>query len=104
MRGVKRLGWVTLTLMTAAAFPCTGRAADKADKSLEDRVRALERKLDQEQQGTATEQKTVTDRINAIEKEVKGEHAGPGKQTRRLRTGTASRVAGAGFEPATFGL
>ena len=71
MRGVKRLGWVTLTLMTAAAFPCTGRAADKADKSLEDRVRALERKLDQEQQGTATEQKTVTDRINAIEKEVK---------------------------------
>jgi hypothetical protein len=57
-----------LMLLTAAALPRTGRAADK---DLEDRVRALERKLDQEQKGTATEQKSVTDRIDAIEKEVK---------------------------------
>jgi hypothetical protein len=68
MRGVKTLGWVMLTLLTVAALPCTGRAADK---DLEDRVRALERKLDQEQKGTVTEQKTVSDRIDAIEKEVK---------------------------------
>jgi hypothetical protein len=57
-----------LMLLTAAALPRTGRAADK---DLEDRVRALERKLDQEQKGAATEQKSVTDRIDAIEKEVK---------------------------------
>jgi len=68
MRGVKRLGWAMLMLLTAAALPRMGRAADK---TLEDRVRALEQKLDQEQKGTATEQKTVTDRIDAIEKEVK---------------------------------
>lgn len=68
MRGLKRLGWVMVMLLTAAAVPRTGRAADT---SLEDRVRALEQKVDQGQKGTATENQTITDRINAIEKEVK---------------------------------
>ena len=73
MRGVKRLGWMMLGVLTAVVLPCTGHAADKSssDKALEDRVRALERKVDQQQQGEATEQKSVTDRVNAIEKEVK---------------------------------
>jgi hypothetical protein len=71
MRGVKRSGWVMLMLLSAAALPCTGRAADKSDTELEERVRALERKLEQQQQGDTTEKKSVTDRIDTIEKEVK---------------------------------
>jgi hypothetical protein len=69
MRGLQRLGWVVLMLLTTVALPQRGRAA--SDGALEDRVKALERKLDQQQQGSTTETKTVTDRIDAIEKEVK---------------------------------
>ena len=69
MRGVTRLGWVMLTLLTVTALSKTGRAA--SDSALEERVKALEQKLNQQQQGSATDQKTVTDRIDAIEKEVK---------------------------------
>jgi hypothetical protein len=71
MRGGKRWGQAMVVLLTAAVLPHTGHAADAADKALENRVRALEQKLDQQQKGTATEQKSVSDRIAAIENEVK---------------------------------
>ena len=46
-------------------------AADAATRSLEDRVRVLEQKLNQQQQGTTAADRSVNDRIDAIEKEVK---------------------------------
>ncbi len=71
MRGVKRLGWVMLAALTLGAQPHAAPAADKTDKALEERVRALEKRLDQQQKGDAAEKKTVSQRIEAIEQEVK---------------------------------
>jgi hypothetical protein len=71
MRGVKRLGWGVLAALTFGVLPHMVHAADKADKALEERVRAIERRLDQQQKGDAAEKKTVSQRIEAIEKEVK---------------------------------
>ena len=71
MRKMQRVGGVVVGMLAAALPIRAALAAEAANKSLEDRVRVLERKLDQEQQGDATTKKTVTDRIDTIEKEVK---------------------------------
>ena len=68
MQTIKRLGWVMLVVLTAGVLPHVGMAADA---SLEERVRALEKKLDTEQKGAATESQSVRQRIEAIEKDVK---------------------------------
>jgi len=61
-----------LAVCAAGALPRLTFAADKsADKSLEDRVRVLEKKLDQTQKEEATGQTGIRERIEAMEKEVK---------------------------------
>ena len=68
MRGFKQLGWVAVAALTVATLP-QGTLA--ADASLEERVRALEKKVAREQKEEAAGQKTVIQRIEVIEKEVK---------------------------------
>jgi len=71
MRMTKRLGWVMLAALAAGAVPRVGLAA--SDAALEERVRALEKKLDAEQKGAATETQSVRQRIETIETEVKAQ-------------------------------
>lgn len=73
MRTLKTPGWVILAALVAANLPLVAAAADKdkADKALEERVRALEKKMDVEQKGEAAEKQSVRKRIEAIEQEVK---------------------------------
>jgi len=69
MQQGKRLGWAVLALLAASGLPHATFGA--SDKALEDRVRALEQKLDQSSTQGATQQQSVEDRIKAIETEVK---------------------------------
>ena len=71
MRQTKRLGWVMFAALAAGAVPQVGLAA--SDAALEERVRALEKKLDAEQKGAATESQSVRQRVEAIETQVKAE-------------------------------
>jgi len=74
MRVRKRFGWVTAAVFAAGMLPAA--VATGADKSLEDRVRALEKKVNQEQQEQkeqAGEKQSMSQRLDAIEKEVKEE-------------------------------
>jgi len=71
MRKTKRLGWAILVALAAGAVPRMGLAA--SDAALEERVRALEKKLDAEQKGAATESQSVRQRVEAIETQVKAE-------------------------------
>ena len=77
MRRVKRLGWVMGTVLMLGGIAPAARAADKADKELENRVRALEKSLEQQQaqqqgqQKEAADTKSVKERVDAIEKDVK---------------------------------
>ena len=69
MRGIQRFGrWVMVATLAAGGLPGVGLAADA---SLDERVRALEKKLDLEQKSNATEHTTVKERVDAIEKDVK---------------------------------
>ena len=63
----KRLGWLLLAALTAGALP---GIAFSADPSLEERVRALEKKMEQ-QPGQSVQQRSLQDRVTAIENEVK---------------------------------
>jgi Putative beta-barrel porin-2, OmpL-like. bbp2 len=65
MRG-KKLDWLLAVALSMGMLP---RLVGAADKSLEDRVRALEKKVDQQRQ--SGEPQSVQQRIDAIEKEVK---------------------------------
>jgi len=68
MRGFKRLGWVAGAALAVGILP---QSTFAADASLEDRVRALEKKMAREQKEDAAEHQSVGQRIEAIEKEVK---------------------------------
>ena len=63
----RELEWLLMAAFTAAVMPGITFAADP---SLEDRVRALERKVDQ-QQKQSVQQRSLQERVEAIEKEVK---------------------------------
>jgi hypothetical protein len=63
----KRFGWLLLAALTAGPLP---RTAFSADPSLEERVRALEKKVEQ-QQGQSAQQRSLQDRVTAMENEVK---------------------------------
>ena len=69
MRKTKRLGWMMLAALAVGVVPQVGLAA--SDPALEERVRALEKKLDAQQAGAATEDQSVRQRIEAIETQVK---------------------------------
>ena len=71
---MQREGGVVVGMLAALALgavPRVGLAA--SDAALEERVRALEKKLDAEQKGAATESQSVRQRIEAIETQVKTE-------------------------------
>ncbi|MBI3785576.1 MAG: hypothetical protein HY270_19460, partial [Deltaproteobacteria bacterium] len=74
MRAGKQLGWVMLGVLMMAAGPMVADAKSKAaaadDSDLESRVRALEKKVDTEQQTDTTEHKSLADRVSAVEGDV----------------------------------
>ena len=69
MRRLQRLGWVMVGIFAAGVLPGITMAADQ-DGSLEERVRTLERKVNQPQKQSG-EQQNIRQRLDAIEKEVK---------------------------------
>jgi hypothetical protein len=58
-------------MLAALALGAPPGAARAADKSLEERVRVIEKKMEQTERSTSSEQKSVRQRIEAIEQEVK---------------------------------
>ena len=70
---MQRVGGVVVGILAAALPIRAALAADAATKSLEDRVHALEKSLEQQQgqQKEAADTKSVKERVDAIEKDVK---------------------------------
>ena len=68
MRQLKKLRWVMVAAIGVGTLPHLSFAADK---SLEDRVSVLAKKVEQSDKAQSMQQQSVSDRVGAIEKEVK---------------------------------
>ncbi|MFQ5667973.1 MAG: outer membrane beta-barrel protein [Candidatus Binatia bacterium] len=68
MGGRNQLERIIAVVLVAGVL---GHAALAADKSLEERVRALEKKMERTEKAESAEQRSVAERIEAIEHEVK---------------------------------